>query len=95
MENQWNQREEVAQILTVFDARDAKANAALDKRLLEFKGRPNLDQLYSMIWDAQGAAKQDFKYDGIASEWGTSRNNLTKRNRAFQLFFRNETYSSG
>ncbi len=79
MENRWNQREEAAQILVVFDARDAKVNAALDRRLLEFKGRPDLKQLYSMIWDAQGATKQDFKYETIASEWGTSRNNLTRR----------------
>ena len=51
-----------------------------DKLLLEFTGRPNLDQLYNMIWTAQGAAKQDFKFDGIASEWGTTMNNLTRRN---------------
>ena len=79
VENRWNQREEAAQILVVFDARDAKVNAALDRRLLEFKGRPDLKQLYGMIWASQGATKQDFKYETIASEWGTSKNNLTRR----------------
>ncbi len=64
------------QVLTVYDARDSKVNSALDKLLLEFVGRPDLNQMYNMFWNAQGSTRQDFKFDGVASEWGQAANTL-------------------